>query len=679
MKFANPQFLWALFSLIIPIVIHLFHFRRFKTVYFTNVRFLKELKKETQSRSKLRKLLILVARCLALAGLVIAFARPYIPGDARIEKGDQAVSIYIDNSFSMETRSESSSLLEQAKKYAEEIVSAYGSANRFQLITNDLEGRQMQWLTKEQVNERLQELQLCPVPRMTGKIIERQLRSIKENGKSGIAYVLSDFQKSSSKFGELKSDSSITVHLIRLQAGISDNISLDSCWFETPYREEGNPDKLLFGVKNFSGNRFDNLPVNLKIDGVERGLESLAAGPDSSANASVVFSTPGKGFHQGELRLSDYPVSFDDVLYFSYSIPEKIKVLAIQGKPERPFLEKLYSSQEIFEFKSVNENAIDYSLFQSQQVILLEEPKSISSGLILELSKFVNNGGTLVVLPDPESGSIQELNQLASSLTNGNVSFNSPSSQVQKVARLNQQHPLFDDVFEKKQETFDLPEIKRFVPFRSRGGTEDVVMRLQNGDPFFASYASGRGKVYFSASSLNPEWSNFGRHALLIPVFYKLALYSIPQQRLYYYPGEDALLELSGANLNPESPVKIKSIGKNFETIPEQRIMEGKLTVFTRNSVAEAGNYTLVQGDSILGVISFNFNRNESDPAVMTESDILKSAEQAGLKEVKLSDGSNSDMPAEMILADQGKQFWKLFIILALLFLAIEILLIRLK
>jgi hypothetical protein len=107
--------------------------------------------------------------------------------------------------------------------------------------------------------------------------------------------------------------------------------------------------------------------------------------------------------------------------------------------------------------------------------------------------------------------------------------------------------------------------------------------------------------------------------------------------------------------------------------------MEGKLTVFTRNSVTEAGNYTLVQGDSILGVISFNFNRNESDPAVMTESDILKSAEQAGLKEVKLSDGSNSDMPAEMILADQGKQFWKLFIILALLFLAIEILLIRLK
>ncbi|MCB0819631.1 MAG: BatA domain-containing protein, partial [Bacteroidetes bacterium] len=71
MKFANPQFLWALFSLIIPILIHLFHFRRFKIVYFTNVRFLRELRKETQSRSRIRKLLILIARCLALSALVL--------------------------------------------------------------------------------------------------------------------------------------------------------------------------------------------------------------------------------------------------------------------------------------------------------------------------------------------------------------------------------------------------------------------------------------------------------------------------------------------------------------------------------------------------------------------------------------------------------------------------------
>jgi len=47
MQFLYPSFLWALLALAIPIIIHLFYFRRFKKVFFTNVKFLKEVKEET--------------------------------------------------------------------------------------------------------------------------------------------------------------------------------------------------------------------------------------------------------------------------------------------------------------------------------------------------------------------------------------------------------------------------------------------------------------------------------------------------------------------------------------------------------------------------------------------------------------------------------------------------------
>ena len=57
MQFLYPTFLWALTALAIPVILHLFYFRRFKKVYFTNVRFLKEVKDETSMRSKLRNLL----------------------------------------------------------------------------------------------------------------------------------------------------------------------------------------------------------------------------------------------------------------------------------------------------------------------------------------------------------------------------------------------------------------------------------------------------------------------------------------------------------------------------------------------------------------------------------------------------------------------------------------------
>ena len=66
MQLLYPAFLLALAALAIPIIIHLFHFRRFKKVYFTNVRFLKEVKEETSNRSRLRNLLVLLMRLLAL-------------------------------------------------------------------------------------------------------------------------------------------------------------------------------------------------------------------------------------------------------------------------------------------------------------------------------------------------------------------------------------------------------------------------------------------------------------------------------------------------------------------------------------------------------------------------------------------------------------------------------------
>ena len=69
MSFVYPSFLWALLALAIPILIHLFHFRRFKTVYFTNVKFLKQLQEESSSQRKIRNLLVLLMRCLAVAFL----------------------------------------------------------------------------------------------------------------------------------------------------------------------------------------------------------------------------------------------------------------------------------------------------------------------------------------------------------------------------------------------------------------------------------------------------------------------------------------------------------------------------------------------------------------------------------------------------------------------------------
>jgi len=62
MSFLYPYFLFALLAVAIPIIIHLFNFKRFKTIYFSNVELIKLIKKEARKKSKLKKLVILTSR-----------------------------------------------------------------------------------------------------------------------------------------------------------------------------------------------------------------------------------------------------------------------------------------------------------------------------------------------------------------------------------------------------------------------------------------------------------------------------------------------------------------------------------------------------------------------------------------------------------------------------------------
>ena len=95
MIYQNPKLLYALFAIAIPIIIHLFNLRRHKKIYFSSIRFLKQIKEDNKKQSELKNKLILLSRILAITFLVFGFAKPYIPADSRI-KPDEII-LYIDN------------------------------------------------------------------------------------------------------------------------------------------------------------------------------------------------------------------------------------------------------------------------------------------------------------------------------------------------------------------------------------------------------------------------------------------------------------------------------------------------------------------------------------------------------------------------------------------------------
>ena len=138
MEFVHPERLWFLLLLLIPIIIHLFHFRKRKTLYFSSLRFIQYLEKEQQSTRKLKHLLILISRLLALSALVFAFAQPQFKNATGKQTGKAALLIYLDNSFSMSAIGTEGSLLSEGRELAKRMLQKVKPDTRVLICSNQL-------------------------------------------------------------------------------------------------------------------------------------------------------------------------------------------------------------------------------------------------------------------------------------------------------------------------------------------------------------------------------------------------------------------------------------------------------------------------------------------------------------------------------------------------------------
>ena len=173
MIFQFPYFLWALGALAIPIIIHLFNFRKTTRIYFSNTRFLRQVKEETTQKRKLKQYLVLASRLLFLLFLVLAFAQPFLPASEQMTSGKNMV-IYLDNSHSMSAQVEDKvRALDAGIGFAKEIVSLFPNDTRYKLITNDFAPFSNTYKSKAEVEDLLAQIRLSPVSRSFEEVKRR--------------------------------------------------------------------------------------------------------------------------------------------------------------------------------------------------------------------------------------------------------------------------------------------------------------------------------------------------------------------------------------------------------------------------------------------------------------------------------------------------------------------------
>lgn len=674
MQFVYPTFLFALTAIAIPIIIHLFHFRRYKKVVFSDLRFLKQVQEQNKSKQKLKDLLVLIARILAIIFLVLAFAQPYIPSVHSLAlKGTKSISIFIDNSFSMNNEGSEGNLLENAKNKARAIVNAYGADDQFQLLTHDFEGKHQRLVNKADALTWIDEVKISPASVPLSNVMQRQKQALEKAGAdTKLQYVVSDFQQQMCDVDNIPNDSGSLIHFVPVSANEQHNVTVDSVWLTSPVVQLNNPITIKTRIRNHSDGTAENIAVTLTINGQQKGLQNVTCNANESEEIIFTFTPSGSVLQQGEISILDHPITFDDKLFFSFIPVTTYNVLSINGNQPSTYISKLFESDDTYELTQAAQNQLNYGLFGKQQLIILNEPQTLSSGLSQELKKYLEQGGQLLIIP-PSS----EAAGLNSFLTEVELpNYGITLKQQVKVSSINTQDPVFKNVFQKLPQNMDLPSVNQYYALQRNNATKGrALMDLNNGQPFVWQANYQKGNIVLLASPLQISWSNLPQHAVYVPLMLKLGTGKPQPEQLYYTIGTAQWIPFQQTTASDKL---VRLWGNGVEMALQTSMRNGKTNLYLEQPLTKAGVYNIApQGAKTpVQLVGLNFNRKESDMRIWEPTKM--EAFISSLPGARISSENTAVLQNSISNELNGTPFWRYCVWLTLVFVLIEILLLRL-
>ncbi|MDL2308365.1 BatA domain-containing protein [Bacteroidales bacterium OttesenSCG-928-C03] len=676
MHFANPHFLYGLFLIVIPIIIHLFNFRRYKTIYFSNIKLLQNILKKTKKESQLQHLVVLFFRIMGITALVLAFAQPYIPKDEQITGDGKLVSIFVDNSYSMEANSKEGSVLYDAVDAARNIVSAFNFTDEFILITNDFSAKESSILNKDEILLLLDEIEISTNSQNLSAILSfEQNVAARANNSEKISYLISDFQKRQFDFENMKLDSISHYFLVQMPSQQSNNVSVDSCWFTTPVFLPGQQVDLTARISNYGNSEVYKLPVRLYVNDQQRALISVDLKPNSYADVQMNYTVNAEGIQRGYIQIDDTPITFDDQLFFTYNVKSSANVVIIEEKNAfNTYLRAMYGKDSIFNYFENYEDQVNYALFANAQLIVLDQLKSLSSGLKDELEKYVVNGGNLLVFPNADLNA-ENWNPFLSRLEIGG--YSQLVEQELKAIFPDVENVYYKGSVTRSDVNTDMPVIlKHFALQKSSGNPSQSILKLENGDDLLNFANVGKGKVFLASVALADEFGQAHKHALFFIPLHNIGIKSMMQSDYYTSIGQETVFTVSENARSSEELFTVKSRQDNFEFIPEQRSIGNEAALYFHDQIKNAGFYDVIRSNDVLASLAFNSNRKESDLTCYSEKEIYKMAEEHDAN-LAVIDGSANNLSSQVATLLKGTPLWRYFILIALCSFLVEILLLR--
>ncbi len=670
MHFQNPEMLWCLFALLIPIAIHLFNLRRYKLTYFSNTEVLRQIEQQTAKTQKLKHRIVLALRCLFIAALVLAFAKPCKdnPDKDILNDNSSLTAFYIDNTMSMKSMAQKTTLLADAREAAVDIVEKMGHSNRFVLITNSFELQNEYPMNRDEMLDHINTMQTEGRPTNLATVMSRVEMIARQNGfSSANVFLFSDFQENMLDVGDYKAKMVRNAVALPLVSNTSSNVFIDSLWLDSPIVQPNLSNTLHIRIVNDSDADVSSLPVSLFID--NELVATASADTDRHAETELVmqFMLETSGTHRCRVELTDYPITFDNDYMFVLESKDGLGVVEIGDAMSR--VADVFADDEQFAYTFIDIAHLDYEVLHNAQAIVLNTSSELTSTLQQTLFDELNAGKSLVVFPSEKNSNLNGLLSLCGLQLSDS---DSASMAVESVAKNNE---FFADVLLNVPQYADLPKVKRYSAIRPDAQTT-VLMTLQNGLPFLVAKPVGKGTLYLFASSIDEKSSDLSDNSLFVPLLVKMTLKGGAVGEIAHTIGQEGMVKLP-SGLHSNDILHLTCSDNGFESLITPIERNGQRYVTVSDVILSPGYYDITAGDELLTATAWNENRSESVMRFATTAQINELLGKVGIESHSVNENAdNTDKLIDSL--SQRRGYWLFLLAIALLSLVAEGLVLRL-
>ncbi len=652
MELLYPNFLWALLAISIPIAIHLFNFRKYTTLFYSDVSLLKTVQEKTKKQRNLKHLLVLVARILAIIFLVLAFAQPFVPASDANE--DSTILIVLDNSASMLAIDKKGENLNYAKLKAKEIVKNYSSNTSFKLATHNQLPKHNLLLSKAEV---VSEIDLIDVAYNSIALENLTSVAIKAEDFDRV-FVVSDFQKTNLNIEKL--DSAIDISFMPVPIdGITKNVGIDSVWLENPIALEGFDQNISVLVSNYSNTAANELSVSLEVENELTGAFTVDIAPKGKTTVNFKYQPQTKGALEGIVKIIGPKLRFDDERYFSLKIAKERSVSIINSGESSKVVTSVFTDDfvTLHEMRSSN---LDLEMLSQSDLIVLDHLTTITSQLVDVLSK--NKELNVLVIPNYKADlkSYYNLSDL------GVTSFNKRIDQAAEISEINTEDPYFYSAFGKNPKNLNIHGVQAYYSIYS--GLSYPLVKFKNGSPLALRFENENRNVVILTSGLTKEFGTWFQSNLIYPLLYQSVLFKTEVDKPSFNANDLGVYSIKHKT-DSEKPLKVALNGDVF--IPKQQTYPQRTDVLLDNQFRTKGFYKVFNETDSIGLIAVNIPAQESAIEFYTKQDFSLTNNWQYL------DGDVTELGATISSLINGVSYWKQCLLLALLFLLFEIVLLR--